>query len=105
VDLLFLGHRNPTITIALLALFLGVTKNTARPEPGGTELTRNADQAQRRPESYVRSKVKGKALGPCPSVIPRPFRRLLSPVLLGSAENRAFCRSGPRRRQQYRPPD
>jgi len=30
VDLLFLGHRDTTITIALLAAFFSVTKNTAR---------------------------------------------------------------------------
>ena len=84
--------------------FFGATKNTARPEPGGTEPTRNADQAQRRPESDVRSKAKGKALGPCPSVIPLPSRRLLSPVLLGSAGNRGFCRSGPYTLRQRRLP-
>jgi len=30
VDLLFLGHGDATITIALLAAFFSVTKNTAR---------------------------------------------------------------------------
>ena len=44
VDLLFLGHRDTTITIALLAAFFSVTKNTARPKPGGTEPTRNMGQ-------------------------------------------------------------
>ena len=37
MDLLFLGHRDTTITIAPLAPFFRLTKNTARPKPGGTE--------------------------------------------------------------------
>src|SRR5713226_2473986 len=45
VDLLFLGHRDTTITIALLTAFFSVTKNTARPKLGGTEPTHNTDQA------------------------------------------------------------
>lgn len=60
MDLLFLGHRDATITIALLAAFFSATKNTARLKPGGTEPTRNADQAQRRPQFDVRSKAKAR---------------------------------------------
>lgn len=67
MGLLFLGHRYFMITVALVAAFFGVIKNTARPKPGGTELTHNADQAQRRPEFAVGSNGKGKGLGQCPS--------------------------------------
>jgi len=42
---LFLGHRDTTITIALLTVFFSVTKNTARPKLGGTEPTHNTEQA------------------------------------------------------------
>ena len=48
------------ITIALIAACFGVTKNTARPKPGGTELTHNVDHAQRRPEFAVRSNGKAR---------------------------------------------
>ena len=46
MDLLFLGHCEATITIALLAAFFRVTRIAALSKPYGTELTRNIDQAR-----------------------------------------------------------
>jgi len=60
LDFPSLGYSYSMITIALIAACFGVTKNTARPKPGGTELTHNVDHAQRRPEFAVRSNGKAR---------------------------------------------
>ena len=64
MDLVFLGHRNATITIALLAAFFSVTKSTARLKPGGTE--RRATRTK--PETFRNlspARMKDKALVQC----------------------------------------
>jgi len=60
LDFPSLVYSYSMITMALIAACFGVTKNTARPKPGGTELTHNVDHAQRCPGFAVRSNGKAR---------------------------------------------